>query len=118
MVTGSNGLEELNASFKAGANDFIRKPYSPIELRARVDASMQRKRLTDQLDNTETVLFTLAWMVEAKDRETGDHCSRLAHSAVAFGRELGFGDNDLEALRRGGVLHDIGKLAIPESILL
>jgi putative two-component system response regulator len=118
MVTGSTGIDDLTTSLQAGADDFIRKPYAPMELCARVDTAAQRKRLTDQLDNAESLLFALARMVEAKDSNTGDHCSRLAHSAVSFGRQLGLGEVELQALRRGGVLHDIGKLAIPDAILL
>lgn len=118
MVTGSSGIKELTASLQAGATDFICKPYSPVELRARVDSAAQHKRLTDHLDNAETLLFALARMVEAKDNNTGDHCSRLAYASVAFGRELGLSSLDLEALRRGGVLHDIGKLAVPDRVLL
>ncbi len=118
MVTGSNSSAELEASMHAGATDFVRKPYNPIELMARVDAAAARKRLTDQLDDAESVLFALARMVEAKDGTTGDHCTRLAHNSVVFGRMLGLGKEELLALRRGGVLHDIGKLGIPESILL
>lgn len=57
-------------------------------------------------------------MVEAKDKNTGDHCSRLAHISVVLGQTLGLGSEYLMALRRGGVLHDIGKLGIPDSILL
>jgi len=118
MVTGTNSQEELSLSLAAGATDFIRKPYSPLELTARISAAVRTKRLTDQLDSAESLLFTLARMVEAKDKTTGDHCSRLSHMSVVFGRALGLGETALDALRKGGVLHDIGKLGIPDSILL
>lgn len=118
MVTGTNSMEELARSFAAGANDFVRKPYSPLELTTRLNAAVRTKRLTDQLDSAESLLFALARMVEAKDQTTGDHCTRLAHISVVFGKELGLSDDELDALRRGGVLHDIGKLGIPDSILL
>ncbi len=118
MVTGSNSSAELEASMHAGATDFVRKPYNPIELMARVDAAAARKRLTDQLDDAESVLFALARMVEAKDGTTGDHCTRLSHNSVMFGQMLGLQEEELQALRRGGVLHDIGKLGIPDAILL
>lgn len=118
MVTGTNSQEDLANSLQAGATDFIAKPYTPLELVARIRAAVRTKRLTDQLDSAESLLFTLARMVEAKDKTTRDHCSRLSHMAVVFGKALGLDHAQLEALRRGGVLHDIGKLGIPESILL
>ncbi|HMM74719.1 MAG TPA: response regulator [Gammaproteobacteria bacterium] len=118
MVTGSSTSEILPAGLRAGATDFIRKPYNAEEFIARVDAAINRKRLTDQLDSAEAVLFALARMVEAKDGGTGDHCTRLAHLALRFGHELGLDAEQLLALRRGGVLHDIGKLGIPDRILL
>lgn len=118
MVTASDEPSEISRSLAAGANDFIRKPYRNDELRARVMAAASHKRMTDQLDSAESMLFALARMVEAKDLHTGNHCARLSHSAVAFGRELGLAEQQLLALHRGGVLHDIGKLGIPDSILL
>ncbi len=118
MVTGEGDINHLTQSLAAGANDFIRKPYDPEELVARVGSAVSRKRVCDQLENAESMLFALARMVEAKDGNTGDHCTRLAQLGVLLGRELGLDAADLLALRRGGVLHDIGKLGIPDSVLL
>ncbi len=118
MVTGSGATVDASFSLQAGATDFVRKPYDAVELVARVDSAVQHKRLTDQLENAESLLFALARMVEAKDENTGDHCTRLSRQAVRFGRWLGLTPKELLALRRGGILHDIGKLGIPESILL
>jgi len=118
MVTGSSDTHNLTESLKAGATDFVRKPYDPTELLARLNSAANHKRVTDQLDSAESLLFALARMVEAKDGTTGDHCSRLSHTGVVLGHTLGLGPDMLLALRRGGVLHDIGKLGIPDSILL
>lgn len=118
IVTGTENSDALEHSLRIGATDFIHKPYRPVELVARVDAAVRQKRKTDELDNTESILFSLARMVEAKDEATGNHCTRLAHSAVVFGKALGLNELELDALRRGGVLHDIGKLAVPDKILL
>ncbi len=118
MVTGNSDIDNLTASLAAGANDFLRKPYDPMELLARVNAAAKNKRLTDQLDSAESLLFALARMVEAKDGTTGDHCSRLAHTGVLLGKAMGLSAEELVALRRGGILHDLGKLGIPDSILL
>lgn len=117
MLTGSTAPGELAASLGAGASDFIRKPFLPLELQARVAAAALHKRATDQLDSAESLLFALARMVEAKDGCTGDHCGRLAHLSFELGRALGLPASQLLALRRGGVLHDIGKLGIPDAIL-
>jgi putative two-component system response regulator len=62
--------------------------------------------------------MSLALTVEARDQSTEGHCQRLAHSAVALGSRLGLPSEDVSALQRGGVLHDIGKIGIPDAILL
>lgn len=118
MITSDCRRDDLSSALKAGATDFIHKPFHPVEYLARVESALEHKRLIRQLDHAESALFALARMVEAKDENTGDHCSRLAHHALVFGQHLGLSRDELEALRRGGVLHDIGKLSIPDSILL
>ncbi|MBF0611973.1 MAG: response regulator [Magnetococcales bacterium] len=117
MITALNSHYDLERGLKNGADDFLGKPYSPIELIARVRSAAQRKWTTDQLDNAESILFALAHLVEARDPTTGHHCARLAHISQAIGKELQLPREDLTALRRGAILHDIGKLVVPDAIL-
>lgn len=118
MITGQTKRQSLVDSLESGATDFISKPFDPVELVARVRAAAHHKSLTDQLDSAESMVFTLARMVEARDKCTGNHCRRLSHISVKFGALLGLDDACLLALEHGGVLHDIGKLGIPDHILL
>ena len=118
LLTTLGSPDDIALGMEMGATDYVTKPFNAIELLARLKASVEHKRLTDRLDDTESVLFSLARMVESRDENTGDHCDRLSHMAVIFGEELGLSYEECEALRRGGVLHDIGKLGIPDSILL
>lgn len=118
MLTALNSSEDIVKGLAAGATDYITKPFVAAELTARINAAINHKHLTDRLDDTESVLFALARTVEAKDKTTGDHCDRLAHMSQIFGRTLRLSDEALHCLRRGGVLHDIGKLGIPDSILM
>jgi putative two-component system response regulator len=117
LITGI-GEEHKLAGIEAGADDFLGKPFSPGELRARIRSLLRMKRFTDELESAEAVLCTLAKSIEAKDPYTEGHCERLAEYSMALGRALGLAGEDLTALRRGGFLHDLGKVAVPESILL
>jgi putative two-component system response regulator len=101
-----------------GADDFLNKPVNKHELLARVHSLLRLKQFTDELDNAETVLFSLALSIEAKDPYTEGHCDRLSKYSVALAEKLGLSEELRVALRRGGLIHDIGKLAVPESILL
>jgi putative two-component system response regulator len=102
----------------AGANDFLTKPVQFEELTTRVANLVGLKRRTDDLESAESVIMSLALTVEARDRYTDGHCQRLARYAVAVGRALGLGRDDLAALERGGYLHDVGKIGVPDAILL
>ncbi len=118
LVTGLNAREHKIRGLQAGADDFIGKPFDPEELQARVASLVRLKQYTDDLDSTEGILRSLALMIEARDQYTDGHCERLSHYAVALGAVLSQSAEDLAALDRGGYLHDIGKIGIPDALLL
>ena len=118
LITGLGGVEDRIQGIEAGADDFLNKPVRKEELLARVKSLVRIKRFTDELESAETVVFTLAASIEAKDLYTEGHCDRLSRYSVALGERLELSQEDLIALRRGGVVHDIGKVAVPERVLL
>jgi len=118
LMTGLTESQDRLRAIESGANDFVTKPIDQAELRARVRSLMQIKRITDDLDSAETVLRSLALMIEARDAYTEGHCQRLAVYATDLGRQLRLPVEDLQALGRGGFFHDIGKMALPDAILL
>ncbi|MGA3088275.1 MAG: HD domain-containing phosphohydrolase [Terriglobales bacterium] len=117
MITGLSAREDRLKGIEAGADDFLTKPISPEELFARVNSLLKLKEFTDELETADSVLCTLGLAVEARDPYTEGHCERLAQNAVNMGRFLGLDDESLLALQRGGYLHDLGKIAVPDEIL-
>src|SRR5688572_26126247 len=118
LITALEGREDKIRGINAGADDFLTKPVDPHELRARARSLVRLKRHTDDLDSAESVIMSLALVIEARDAYTDGHCQRLASYATAFGKALQLDDEDLAALFRGGYLHDVGKVGVPDSILL
>jgi putative two-component system response regulator len=118
LVTSLKGREERLKGINAGADDFLIKPVDPHEVLARVRSLLRLKRYTDELDTAEAAIMSLARAVEARDPCTEGHCQRLSRFGLALGTRLGLGANDLSALARGGVLHDLGKIGIPDAVLL
>jgi len=117
VITGVQGTENEIAGIESGADEFLVKPLHPAVVRTRVRGMLRSKALIDSLDEAETILFALAKSVESRDNYTGMHCERLAAYSVRLGQALGLSRADQLALYRGGYLHDIGKVAIPDSIL-
>lgn len=118
IVTTSGELESRVRGIEAGADDFLTKPVHRLELDARVGSLLKLKQFTDELENVEGVLVSLGLAVEAKDPSTQGHCERLADYGVQLGRRFGLTSDSITALRRAGYLHDLGKIAVPEAILL
>jgi putative two-component system response regulator len=118
IVTTAGELESRVRGIEAGADDFLTRPVHRVELDARVRSLLRLKQFTDELEKVETVLVSLALAVEAKDPLTHGHCERLADYAIRLGQRCELPSDQLTALRRAGYLHDLGKIAVSEGILL
>jgi putative two-component system response regulator len=117
-VTGSVGREDRIAALRAGSDEFVAKPFDVEELLTRVRSLLRTRRLTAQLLSAEAVMIALARTVEARDMYTERHLYRVAERAVKVAKALGVSRHDRETVRLGGLLHDLGKIAVPDSILL
>jgi len=120
LANAGNGTANVDyevQAIEAGADEFLVSPLHPRTFCARVQASLRHKAMIDSLDHSETVLFSLAQSVEERDPTLGQHCERLSLIAAAMGVTLGLPAQDILALQRGGYLHDIGKVGIPDNIL-
>jgi putative two-component system response regulator len=118
LITGLSATEDRIKGINAGADDFLSKPIDFNELLARTRSLIKLKHYTDELENAESVLFSLALSIEARDPYTRGHCDRLSEMSASLGEILGIPEEDVIALRRAGIVHDIGKVAVPDSILL
>jgi putative two-component system response regulator len=118
LITGLTATEDRIKGINAGADDFLSKPIDLNELLARTRSLLRLKQYTDELENAEAVLFSLAHSIEARDPYTHGHCERLAEMSARMGERLGLTEEQIKALRRAGVVHDIGKVAVADSILL
>jgi putative two-component system response regulator len=118
LVTSLSASEDRVQGIESGADDFLNKPVNKEELLARVRSLLRIKQFTDELEHAETVLFALALSIEAKDHYTEGHCDRLSQSSEALAKRLSLTEEERIVLRRGGVIHDIGKVAVPDQILL
>ena len=118
LVTGMAATEDRIRGLEAGADDFLSKPVDRNELLARVRSLLNLKAYTDELERAESVLFALARSIEGKDPYTEGHCERLSDYSAGLGQRIGLPPEQITALRWGGIVHDIGKVAVPEAILL
>jgi len=118
LVTALSDKQDRLEGIKAGADDFLTRPVDRTELLARVRSLLKLKFRTDELERAESVLFSLARSIEGKDPYTSGHCERLAEFSVRLGERVGLSEEQITALRRAGVVHDIGKVAVPDAILL
>jgi putative two-component system response regulator len=118
LVTSLADQEDRIRGIQSGADDFLTRPVDRAQLLARVRSLLKLKMRTDELERAESVLFTLARSIEGKDPYTHGHCERLADYSSRLGEQIGLAENQITALRRAGIVHDIGKVAVPDSILL
>ena len=118
LISAAQERQTRLAGLDAGADDFLNKPIDPEELQTRVRSLIRLKHLTGDLESAESLFLTLGRIIEARDPCTEGHCERLTDYATALGRRLELDQADLDALHRGAFLHDVGKIAIPDRVLL
>lgn len=103
--------------FTAGADDCIALPTTDAELVARVQRAVRTKRATDSLEDATAVVTSLAIAIEGRDKSTRGHVDRVSAYAVKLGRYFGLSRERLVSIRVGGIVHDLGKVAVPDAIL-
>ena len=118
LITALCDRQDRIEGIKVGADDFLSRPVDRTELLARVRSHLRLKHRTDEVERAESVLFSLARSIEGKDPYTHGHCERLADYSARLGQQLGLAEDQITALRRAGIVHDVGKIAVPDAILL
>jgi putative two-component system response regulator len=122
LVTGADTHAHLSDALAGGAAGLVAKPFSPADFVRAVALALERssrarRDLTTRL-LAPTLAGALANAIEAREASLHGHCERLAALAVRLGTELGLERSELETVRVGAILHDIGKIGIPDRILL
>lgn len=117
ILTGQTCLEAKLRAWELGADEFLPKPFQTIEVLARCNSLLRYKRLVDELDSAEAVMFALIRAGEAKSPYTQGHSERVAKYATALGELIGLRADRVQLLRKGALLHDIGKISVPDAIL-
>jgi putative two-component system response regulator len=115
LLTAASDVSELSRGFDAGADDYWTQSFSPREMIDRARFLLQLKTYVE--NQAASIIFSLAQTVEARDPYDTGHSERVSNNAVRFGKSLCLPEEDLETLRIGGLVHDIGKIGIPHDIL-
>jgi len=136
LVTARSAAEMLAEGIESGADDYIVKPFNAVELKARIRSHLRMRQIeaelslanrnlkmrTDDLVERQRTLFismvkSLVSALEAKDFYTRHHSARVTEFTLKIARHMGFGERELDDLELAALLHDVGKIGIPENIL-
>lgn len=144
MVTGLSDVKDRIKALEVGADDFLTKPVDATELRARIRSLLKVKAYNDHMRNYQAELkvevakkteelqkafqqiksgyldtiYRLSLAAEFKDEDTGAHIKRMAHFATAIAKQMGLGETTVETILYAAPMHDIGKIGVPDNILL
>lgn len=144
MVTGLSAVEHRITALEVGADDFLAKPVDMMEVVARVRSLVKVKAYHDHMRDYQRALeaevakrteqlrrafdkikivsldtiYRLARAAEYKDEDTGEHLQRMSHYAAAVARRMGLNERTIEAILYASPMHDVGKIGIPDRILL
>ncbi|MFL5893657.1 MAG: HD domain-containing phosphohydrolase [Thermoleophilaceae bacterium] len=137
VLTADVTTETRQRALAAGASDFLSKPLDPIEVRLRISNLLEMRRLQLELvaqnqtleeavqNRTQDLelarlelLERLALAAEYRDDDTNEHAQRVGRTAALIATAVGMPEADIEVLRRAAPLHDIGKIGIPDQVLL
>jgi putative two-component system response regulator len=132
MITAVDNREAKLTGLAAGADDFLTKPFDSLEMKIRIQNILRLNRFRtmieqrDQLSQKNAELITAydktieGWSraLDLRDKETEGHTQRVTEKSIKLARLAGIAEEQLIHIRRGALLHDIGKLGIPDSILL
>ena len=116
LITGGTFGGRL-AAWQKGADEFLTKPFHFVEVVARCRSLLRIKRLIEERDSAEAVVFALARAVEAKSPYTHGHSERVTSLCLMMADALGLDARQCDVLRKGALLHDVGKISIPDAIL-
>lgn len=117
LITALGDRATMLAGLEAGADDFLPKPFDAQELLIRTKVLLKERLLNKKLDATETVLVAFARAVEARDLYTIHHADRVGRMAREIARSAGVVPQDLAFIYQGAILHDLGKIAVPDMVL-
>ena len=117
MMTSDESLEDAMRAVEAGADEFLSKPINRAELIVRLRSLTRMHRFNQELIGAESVALALARAVASKDGYSNGHVEQVANCSVLFGGTLGLDPSELKILKYGAILHNVGKIAIPDAIL-
>ena len=117
VLTGHTSTDDMVAALDAGADDFVAKPWQQAELLARMRSAFRLRGAISSLERATQIVATLANAVEAKDANLVHHCRWLARHAARVAASVGLRGVELEAVAYGALLHDVGKIGVPEHLL-
>jgi putative two-component system response regulator len=117
IITGADPFVRRVGAWEAGADEYLSKPVRTADLLARVHSLLRLKAALDELDSANASLFAFTRAVEAKCPYTLGHTERVTSYSMRLADAIGLPAPEREALRRGAILHDIGKISTPDAIL-